>query len=417
MSYQRLYHLGLALVIAVMIAFPNLFAPFFILLVGIVVAGIVKKELRFRWNGPATIFIALYFCYGIGVLFSDYIDLGLKALEYKLSLLLFPIVFSFVPKKKPPLELIGAGFLIGILVLYIQGILHSTLLYHDSKSMLAFMGANFSYIHHPTYTAAFAVFGMEVLRYGWRKEWKWISWRTVIPTVLILMAIQVQCTSLAGLLFFILYATFVFLQSIYQKLGRRYLIGALVLSPLLILAFIRFTPGVKEQLDVSILYINEYMEDPKEFVKSKQTYVGGNETRLIVWTGAYESIKDQPLGYGTGALKPVLSKKLVELGQPNMADKNYDPHNQYFSTTLELGMQGLMILLIALLIPLIVGLKRRSALLVLLSVNLLFNSAFESMLQRQSGIVFYMFWFCLMFIITYGETLKTNKDESLTLSE
>jgi O-antigen ligase len=100
-----------------------------------------------------------------------------------------------------------------------------------------------------------------------------------------------------------------------------------------------------------------------------------------------------------------------------MADKNYDPHNQYFSTTLELGMQGLLILLIALLIPLIVGLKRRSALLVLLSVNLLFNSAFESMLQRQSGIVFYMFWYCLLFIITYGETLKTNKDESLTLYE
>lgn len=417
MSYRRLYHLGLALVVAVMIAFPKLFAPFFILLVGIVVAGIVKKELRFRWNAPATIFIALYICYGIGVFFTDYLDLGLKALEYKLSLLLFPIVFSFVPKKNPLLELIGAGLLIGILVLYIQGIIHSTLLYQETNSILSFMGANFSYIHHPTYMAAFAVFGMEVLRYGWRKEWKWISWRTIVPIVIILAVIQVQCTSLAGLLFFILYATLVFLQTIYQKLGRLYLIGALILSPLLILAFIRFTPGVKEQLDVSILYINEYLEDPKEFVKSKQTYVGGNETRLIVWTGAYESIKDQPLGYGNGALKPVLSEKLVELGQPNMADKNYDPHNQYFSTTLELGIQGLVILLIALLIPLIVGLKRRSALLVLLALNLLFNSAFESMLQRQSGIVFYIFWFCLLFMITYVETLKTNKDESVTLSE
>jgi hypothetical protein len=91
------------------------------LLVGIVVAGIVKKELRFRWNFPATIFIALYLCYGIGVFFTDYLDLGLKALEYKLSLLLFPFVFSFVPKKSPPLELIGAGFLIGLLTLIHSG--------------------------------------------------------------------------------------------------------------------------------------------------------------------------------------------------------------------------------------------------------------------------------------------------------
>jgi O-antigen ligase len=194
-------------------------------------------------------------------------------------------------------------------------------------------------------------------------------------------------------------------------------VGAMVLSPLLIFAFVRFTPGVKEQLDVSILYINEYLEDPKEFVKNKQTYVGGNETRLIVWTGAYESIKDQPLGYGTGALKPILSKKLIELGQPNMADKNYDPHNQYFSTTIELGLLGLLILLSALLIPLFVGLKRRSGLLILLAVNLLFNSAFESMLQRQSGIVFYMFWFCLLFMITYDNTLKTKETESISPSE
>jgi O-antigen ligase len=392
-----------------MLVIPKMVAVAVLILAVTVIIGGIRREVTFKLNKAGIFFLLLYVAYAVGTIYTNNSDLASKYLEYKLTFVLFPILLSFRPKEELSLEIPGASLVIGVLILFIMGLINSVFVFREMDHINAFFSANFSYIHHPTYTAVYGIVALENLRYGWKEKWSWISVRSVVPLVVILITFQIMCASLAGLLFLLLYGTVVVLKFVKDRFGLRVFIGMLVLSPILMYLLVKFTPGVNEQLNTTQLYIAEYVEDPAEFIKNKQTYVGGNETRLIMWTAAYLSFREHPMGVGTGNNDAQLSKKLIELGQPAMAEKQYNPHNQFLQTGLEIGWIGLLILLTATVLPIYYGFKYRHGLLIVVGLSLFFNNLFESMLQRQSGIVFYTFLICLLFMVFSYQT--ENKKE------
>ena len=88
---------------------------------------------------------------------------------------------------------------------------------------------------------------------------------------------------------------------------------------------------------------------------------------------------------------------LNRIGQPNMAIRKLNPHNQYFQTAIEVGMVGLFFLLAIIFFGLYYAILNKNWLLLFILISLAFNCLFESILQRQSGIVFYTFWISLLF--------------------
>mgnify|MGYP000844552643 FL=1 len=136
--------------------------------------------------------------------------------------------------------------------------------------------------------------------------------------------------------------------------------------------------------------------------------MSGSETRLVLWTVSGQIIKDYPLGVGTGNVDDILVSRLSKLNQKELAKQRLNPHNQYFQTAIEIGFIGLIVLLSILFYGLKVGYKHRTWLLIILVANLGFNMLFESMLQRQSGIVFYTFWICLL--VAYQTSQKINHE-------
>jgi len=173
---------------------------------------------------------------------------------------------------------------------------------------------------------------------------------------------------------------------------------------------VKYTPGVNTQFQYSIDYLVEYWENPQEFFRSKQTYVGGSETRLIMWAASAQVFAEHPLGVGTGNVDDYLTDKLNEIGQPHMAKKKLNPHNQFLQTGVEVGIVGLTLLLLIVFYGIYYSIKTKNWLLLFLIISLAFNCLFESMLQRQSGIVFYTFWICFLAISDFYVPLKVIEE-------
>lgn len=408
-SYGKLFEWGLAVLAFSMLAVPRLVGAVSILFLILWVLGLVKRQLVFRFHLINSFIVLLYLAYLIGVWYTQQPELAFKYLEYKLVLLIFPLIFSFVPIKISGLRIPAIGFLAGITFVGGAGLFHSFVQFSTTNSSLAFISSNFSFIHHPTYFSVFAAFGIALVFFCYHSKWKGFSLLTSILLVLLFIFFQFLAMSLAGLLFLLFFLGFILITYVWRKWGKMYFILTLFGVPVLLFFAIRTIPSIEIQLQTSYRYAVEYMNDPQAFILNKQTYVGGNETRLIMWTAAFLEFKEHPFGVGTGNIDSHLSARLVKLGQPAMAEKNYNPHNQFLQTGLEIGVFGLLIFVSIILYTLWLAWKYRSGLLLFLASSLAFNSLFESMLQRQSGIVFYTFWICLIVAYVHQKNSVTNE--------
>ena len=132
----------------------------------------------------------------------------------------------------------------------------------------------------------------------------------------------------------------------------------------------------------------------------------GNEARLVIWTVAFDIFMDHPMGVGLGNLEEMMHQRLIYLGLNEQADLNYNPHNQFLQIAAELGVIGLGLFLLIVAYGFYWSITTKNWLLLLVISNLFINCLFESMLQRQSGIVFYCFWICLLSSGMYKNELK-----------
>jgi O-antigen ligase len=124
--------------------------------------------------------------------------------------------------------------------------------------------------------------------------------------------------------------------------------------------------------------------------------MSGNQARLVVWTISGQIIADHPFGIGLGNLEGEMKQRLIQLKQDELVEKNYNPHNQFLQMAAEIGIVGLIFFVCILFLIVRFALQRKDELLIFLVFSLILNCLFESMLQRQSGIVFYVMLMCAM---------------------
>jgi O-antigen ligase len=140
-------------------------------------------------------------------------------------------------------------------------------------------------------------------------------------------------------------------------------------------------------------FTRSYLENPKAFVEGRKEPLQGNEVRLILWTASIELGSTHPFGLGLGGLEPALSKKLIAWGYPQQAKKEFNPHNQFLQIWNEIGYIGLLLFagLLTFINKAFYNKRQLSGL--LLSLVFIVFCLFESILQRESGIVFFLCWF------------------------
>jgi hypothetical protein len=194
----------------------------------------------------------------------------------------------------------------------------------------------------------------------------------------------------------------------------------MVVVPLFFMVGILNVPSVKTDMKATWKSLENYIENPDEYVKNKPGYKTGNEIRLVMWMVTIQEIIAHPLGVGTGNVDEVLSHRLLSKNQKKLAEKDengtiqFNPHNQFLQTSLEVGIVGGLILLLVVSMWFKIGWNSKNWMLLILSASLAFNGLFESMLQRQSGIVFYSFWSVLLIVWSFQNQQSINQpiDES-----
>ncbi len=407
-KYEKLLLITLGLFTFLSVAFPNLTSLSILILFVSIVLAYTKKVIVFRWNKRAMLFVAFYLAYLIGTFFTDNPDIASKYLEYKLSFLIFPFLLSFrFQNKEFSVKEPLIGLILGVFVAGILGVVNAFICYSNGGES-CFVTVSISPVHHPTYFMTYIVLAIAGAWYGWNMKWKGFSLFWIIPYSILGVILHTYALSFAGLLFLMLVFAGVTLYFIDKKFGKITATILLIAFPIIGFGLIKTIPSLRGEYEGSVKYISSFVSNPTQFIKDRSDHTTGSEQRLIMWLVSIEQIKSNPWGVGTGDVDEVLGERLIELGQVSLAKKKLNPHNQYLQTTVEIGVFALLILLSLLALVTVKALKDKNWLLLIVVTSLAFNSLFESMLQRQSGVVFYTFWICLLLLLPLTQKNKNS---------
>lgn len=416
LSFRNIFQYWLAIIAFLFCFAPKLIVPGILGLLVLVIIGYRKKEIVFQWSKPLIFLAMLYLAYLVGIIFTNHLDIALKYAEYKMSLLIFPVLLSIRFREKFELAPLVTGLTAGLLVASVLGLFHSYGVYkvtYDFNN--AFGSSNFSYIHHPSYFSAFLTIATAAIWHGYFQRWK--GYRLIIALIIsgYFLVLQVFCFSFAGLLFLMMLGFIVVLAWIYRRFGK--IVFAVVMLALPVIPFVVYKKYIHITITVDemLASVANYAHDPSDFVR-KSKAVTGNDVRLIMWTVSAQEFANHPFGVGTGNVDDHLSWQLSKHGQYEIAkqdDKHavrYNPHNQYLQTGMETGIIGLVIFLLIIGSSIVFAWKHKNWILLILALNLAFNSLFESMLQRESGLIFYTFWTCVLVIYSVsGRTVRERE--------
>jgi O-antigen ligase len=411
-SYTKIFDYCLGAFSIITLLFQKQAALAYLVLIVLLIVGISKKKVKFTFNFTTFLFILFYGLYVFYALYTNHVSDAFRYFENKLTFIVLPLFFFFLPKEKMAFKWTIRGFLIAVLLLAIQSLVFSFSNYFKTHEIGSFISTRFSYQHHPSYASVFYTFALLVSWNQRKKNAENYSLYWLIPFSIIQLFAILACMSLAGLLFLLLFFIAVFIYFLATKIGRKRTILFSIVSPVLFYFVVMVTPPLKSQWDDAKHFTVTFVNDPSTFLKDPANAENGSGVRLIMWTIATQVLKEHPLGVGTANVDDYLYTKLTKLKQYKLAKKYYNPHNQYLQSGIEIGVIGLAVLLLLLIKATNLAWKQRNYLLLFIVVNLAFNMLFESMLQRQSGIVFYTFW--ITFLVVFGAYFTNeNKEKAL----
>jgi O-antigen ligase len=405
LRFEKVYEFLLCLQVCSIICIPEISSWVLSLTIPILILGGFMHKLHFKFNFNLIPFVCIYLAYAIYILKTKHLELALNYLEYKFVFMYLPLVFLFKPKRSPQIITIYKSIVLSASILSAYYIVHALFLFNLSHSFNSFYASQFSIVHHPTYASLYFFTSLLILYYIplFKKA------NTYINMVLAILGIYF-CLSLAAFIFLIMWLLFLGITWLNSK---SYVWIKWLLIPLSILLFyiiFNFVPHVEGEWKNATWFANAYVKNPDAFLKDRTVGLTGTEARIVLWTASFKIIKQHPWGVGTGNVDEALNIQLQTMKQFELAQKNYNPHNQYLQTAIEIGLPGLGLLLWLLMSALVFAFKHKHKVLFWFTLNLAFNMLFESLLQKQSGIVFSTMILCLIFVFNSHQknTLKNN---------
>lgn len=405
-SFYTWYNLAIALVIFLQVASQKKIGLGIIVFALVTIIGVIQKKLVFSFNSILALFITLFLVYAVGIFFTDNPQEIGKYMESKLSYVAFPILFFFRPKSfEVDLRWPGLALVLGVVIVSIIGLVN----WNSYISILGYRNSihQFSHVHHPTYFAAYLFVAMTFIIYGWKQKWAGFSKWSVFTFIAFGTVMTILTLSFAAVIFYFLVIGVVGIIWFKKRFGLRWAIGSVLGLLMIMVAFI-YSTDLRTDIYYTSISIFEYCKNPERFLIHANRYLIGNEVRLIMWTVSILLIIQHPFGVGTGNVDQYLTEKLMTYDLKDLAMSHYNPHNQYLQTFLEIGVVGFAIIIAIIFLSARYAWRSKNWLLLIIVSSLAFNCFFESMLQRQSGIVFYTFWICLLVVMQVGSTQKNK---------
>lgn len=355
-----------------------------------------KKLLSvFIRNRIAWLFPMIYILSAIALFYTDNIPNGLFKLEVKLSYLIFPFLmlpaveYNIQKRFKIMLSFV-TGNLLAVLICITYAIIN-----YSSIGINAFYYYKLSLFHHTSYAAMYLTFAISILYmcYLRQKVFPIAKW-SFFPVFFLFLAFIYFLSSKSGLICMVGLIIVFLAMSVRQSFSWANLVFSLIIigaTVFIVLQNERFSGATK-------VVSTEINPETTESTSS----------RIIVYTTSLEIIgKNLFIGTGPGDADDELIKEYHKKGYTGAEEKRLNTHNQYLQTLLSLGLPGIILLICAFMLP--VYLHRKSNLMLIFFLGITgFNFLFESVLETQSGIIFFMFFYTLL-----NYTNKYNDNDSV----
>lgn len=346
--------------------------------------------------------------YIIGMLYSTNLSAGGKTLETKMSLFIFPVIYAaYINVTKEKLNYYLKIFVYGCVTYALICLLYATYAYFkplqiDLGNGYTFnFGANYFYytylsmFFHPSYTAMYSVFALTIVIVGLQKQIIQFNWKNAIAIILLTIFILLLSSKAGWITLFLLC-----LYAFYLLISQKKIIETLYFIVPITLAFLVFnvfyTPLVSQRLpDVKeIATVVAKQNDNNETVTTSKD---GNATRILIWKASAELFVDNFLiGTGTGDSKDELLKIYHAKEMTTEYENKLNAHNQFLTTAISLGIIGLFIMLFTFILPFYLSISDKNYLISAFLILVSFNLLFESMHEKQAGIIFYVFFNTLL---------------------
>ena len=346
-----------------------------------------KKHLSIKdvFSGIGKWFILYYIILLLGMLWTENDSFGLSKLENKLSFLLIPILLAishFSISRKQFMNVLLFSLLLSLLINYGLA-LHTSFTLAKSSVYDTLISANFSQLMHRSYYCNYLIIGcIVILDRMFKKE--------AIGLYLILFSLfsigVFQTLAKSGILtYFLLIPAFLFWQLLKTKQYRSILIclSGFVIS-IALLAKIDNPIKTRFQLIPAAL---------KNFESKNNPSIESNTSRLLMWSTSIDVFKEFPFaGVGTGDYDDVLTKKNESYGNSGVAMHRYNSHNQFLNTMVQLGLLGLVVLIMLFLNGFKMAYQQKNIIGLFTLSCFFLNFLFESFIESQAGIIL----FCLL---------------------
>jgi len=358
------------------------------------IEGELKTKMqRIKSNRYVLLFVGFYVLNFIGILYTMNSGNGWFNLQVKLSLLLFPLLLSgegLMDIKK--LKLIMYSFIAGCVVngLVCIGNAIFKLVEHN---IFEFQYKQLSILMHTSYFSMYIDVALLFIFYLFTSNSSVLSKVEriiLLSSVFFLAFMLVLLQSKMGMAISV---CLILLLLVKHGKMHGYKVSGIVLAGIAViyLLAVHFVIGDHSRIEGAVnTVVNTTVT---------ASSVESTQARSIVWKAALQVIEKHPIiGVGTGSADSVLVKQYLQDGYTGVAKEHLNTHNQYLQTTVILGVIGLLSLLVCFVFPFIVCVKEKrfiyGAFLVIVAANFLV----ESMLEVQSGTIFYgMFNSLLMF--------------------
>lgn len=353
--------------------------------------------LRVALCGPIVYWLVL----AASLLWSTDLVTGWEVLRLKAVLLIFPLCFlisdtSYLTRNH--LRAVGYAFLVAVCGAFLYFLVKAGVSMLQGTDFVTFKNGFYSHeravLYHHAYIALYAVVAMLFAYHELSTHWRGMKWWhrcLVIVSLPLLVCYTVLVNSRAGMLAMGLTALVcvVHLMVTHRSWKLGVAIGLLAVAS--IVAATQLMPG----------YVNRISSTVKNVEKDARTSIN-----RVNW---HTYVKQPVVGYGVGDYHAaqVEQYEVEEFAAGIKAE--YNAHNQYMESLLAAGIPGLLAFLFFMLTPLYTALRGRSRHLFLLAVLtgiVMFNLLFESMLERQMGLLAIGLLFAVMVLIMSVEENK-----------
>jgi len=348
-------------------------------------------------------FIALFVWTAISLSYTDNLELGLKNLEGKLSLLAFPIVlYNFRLAQKEVWNILKA-FIISISLATLYLLVNSFIHYLDQGSWLTYHDFVGKFSGHAVFYSyyLFTSIVLSIFMLLDKKKGRAINW-FYGSSILIAMLGLLFCASKNVTVVSIFFGMLILFKKYFSR-GIRLKEGINAIGIVLVVAFLAIQLGpVKQRM--AELFSGSGMENYQKIKKGEAVVAedidrfNGTSVRLTFWyIGLSELEREESwlLGLSPGDRRDQINQRYEEVGLLKYYE-NYNLHNQFIQTLVEVGLIGLLIYL-SLYFSLVSSAIKKGNLLFLIFIfaSLIFQMT-ESILERNKGIVFFVFFLCFL---------------------